>query len=311
MAPGAIDIVAEITELTTKSFDKDLKQPAVTVTELELGDAVQAVQWTEPVVFGGGEDQWLFDPVSRRFDLSRGAQQKLIIDADDGVKDHRGVMLDPQKAVLVIVDMQNYFIHPECCHHPQGLAAVEPTLKVIARCRQLGIQVVFLNWGIDEHDLSVMPPAVQRAFCREQAASRGYGWRVNLGTELPNGQGRCCWKGSWNADIYKPLKAVTTMDDLYFDKARMSGLWSKKQAFHRYLRNSGKKTLLFAGVNTDQCLLGTLTDACSWGWDCILLKDCAGTMTNVPGAAAVCEHNITSNMGFVTDSHDFLNGKLV
>lgn len=32
----------------------------------------------------------------------------------------------------------------------------------------------------------------------------------------------------------------------------------------------GKKTLLFTGMNTDQCVLGTLVDAYSGGWDCVM-----------------------------------------
>ena len=42
----------------------------------------------EPVAFGG-DDQWVYDPVSKRFDLSRGSDDKLVIDADDAVRHHR------------------------------------------------------------------------------------------------------------------------------------------------------------------------------------------------------------------------------
>ncbi|KAI9684524.1 MAG: hypothetical protein M1820_010887 [Bogoriella megaspora] len=206
--------------------------------------------------------------------------------------------------------MQNYFIHPDCCHHPGGLAAVDPTLKVIERCRRENVQVVFLNWGISEHDLRVMPPAVTRAFNRNLVASRGYGWNVNLGSELPDNQGRCLFRGTWNAEIYDPLKAVMEPHDLCFDKARMSGLWSPELPFHKYLQDSGKKTLLFAGVNTDQCLLGTLTDAYSWGWDCILIHDCAATLTEL-NAQDVAIYNISTNLGFVCESEAFTAAKRV
>lgn len=92
--------------------------------------------------------------------------------------------------------------------------------------------------------------------------------------------------------------------DLRFDKARMSGLWSPELPFHKYLQESGKKTLLFAGVNTDLCLLGTLTDAYSWGWDCILISDCAATLTEL-NAHDVAIHNISTNLGFVCESSAF------
>lgn len=127
-----------------------------------------------PVLFGG-DDTWIYDPNSKRFDLSRGSAAKLIIDADDGVRDHRGCIIDPESTILLVVDMQNFLIHPRCCDRVEGLAAVAPTLKVIERCRQDGIQVVWLNWGIDEWNLRRMPPAVQRGFCRRRALATGHG----------------------------------------------------------------------------------------------------------------------------------------
>ncbi|KAK0920517.1 hypothetical protein LTR57_009773 [Friedmanniomyces endolithicus] len=203
--------------------------------------------------------------------------------------------------------MQNFFIHPTFRDHSEGIKTLAPLLKVIHKCRQVGIQLAWLNWGITDHDLKIMPPAVTRGFNKSLSHEKGHGWHVGLGAKLPQEQGgeRCLFQGTWNADIYDPLKEHMTDNDVRFDKARMSGLWSPELPFHKWLRESGKKTLLFAGVNTDQCLLGTLTDAYSWGWDCILVGDCAGTMTDVMGAKEVCDYNVATNMGFVTDSEAF------
>jgi len=54
-------------------------------------------------------------------------------------------------------------------------------------------------------------------------------------------------------------------------------------------------------VNTDQCVLGTLTDAYNNGWDCVLIDDACGTTTEL-GAREVCLYNIANSYGFVTDS---------
>lgn len=257
-----------------------------------------------PAVPFGGDDQWLYLPNTKKFDLSRGAEQKLVVDSDESLRNHAGFMIDPKKSALIVVDMQNYFIHPTYRNHAAGMAAVEPTLKVIEKCRQEGIQVVWLNWGIDEEKLRKMPPAVQRGF------SKSLGWHVGLGAALPDGQGRCLFQGSWNAELYAPLKAVVEPHDLFFDKHQMSGLWSPDEPLHEYLRESGTKSLLFTGVNTDQCVYGTLSDAYAWGWDCILLGDCTGTMTG-RGAQELCDYNIATNMGFVTDSKAFCDAELV
>ena len=81
MAPGAIEIQAEI--LSSSPSDLSITPPS-----------------TDPVPFGS-EDGWLYLPSCKRFDLSRGASTKLVIDADDGVRHHRGCMIDPAKTVLV------------------------------------------------------------------------------------------------------------------------------------------------------------------------------------------------------------------
>lgn len=285
-------------------------QPAPRTKNLKGARALVEAGALAPVLFGG-DDTWIYDPNTKRFDLSRGSKSKLVIDADDGIRDHRGCMVDPEKTLLLVVDMQNFFIHPRCCDHVEGLAAVTPTLKVVERCRHEGIQVAWLNWGIDEWNLRRMPPAVQRAFCRRRAQATGHGWFTNLGSELPDNQGRCLWKGSWNAELYPPLEQASRPgEDLFFEKDRPSGMWSLDEPLHKYLRESGKKTILFAGVNTDQCVLGTLTDSYSNGFDCILIADCAGTLTG-RGAQAVCDYNIATIYGFVTDSNAFLSAVMV
>ena len=43
------------------------------------------------------------------------------------------------------------------------------------------------------------------------------------------------------------------------------------------LRNLDVTTLLFGGVNVDQCVLATLMDAACLGYDVVLLDDCSAT----------------------------------
>ncbi|KAH3905795.1 hypothetical protein HBI56_210600 [Parastagonospora nodorum] len=255
---------------------------------------VGTIKCTAPIPFGG-EEQWLYLPATKKFDLSRGSQQKMVFECDEEDRNHSGFMIDPATSVLIVVDMQNYFINPIYRDHAAGIAAIEPTIKAIERCRKEGIQIAWLNWGLNDHDLKTMAPAIQRGF------SKTLGWHVGLGAQLPGRQGRCLFKRTWNADLYEPMKAVAEPGDLFFDKTRMSGLWSTKEPLHEYLRASGKQTLLFAGVNTDQCVFGTVSDAYSYGWDCILLNDCTGTMTG-RGAQELAEYQISQNMGFVTTS---------
>ncbi|EMD62870.1 hypothetical protein COCSADRAFT_172282 [Bipolaris sorokiniana ND90Pr] len=274
----------------------------VTTTQENHDITIGTIKCTASIPFGG-EGQWLYLPATKKFDLSRGAERKMVLECDEERSNHTGFMIDPAKSVLIVVDMQNYFVHPLYRDHAAGITATGPTLKVIERCRKEGIQVAWLNWGITDDDLNEMAPAIQRGF------SKTLGWHVGLGAQLPDGQGRCLFKRTWNAALYGPFQAVAQPGDLFFDKTRMSGLWSEREPIHAYLRASGKQTLLFAGVNTDQCVFGTVSDAYSYGWDCVLLSDCTGTMTG-RGAQELAEYQISQNMGFVINSNTFCNACL-
>lgn len=265
-----------------------------TTEDVEHDITVGTIKCTAPIPFGG-EEQWLYLPATKKFDLSRGSQQKMVFDSNEAEYNHAGFIIDPGTSILIVVDMQNYFINPIYRDHRAGIAAIEPTIKAIERCRAEGIQIAWLNWGITEQDLKTMAPAIQRGF------SKTLGWHVGLGAQLPDLQGRCLFKRTWNAELYDPVRTVAQPGDLFFDKTRMSGLWSTKEPLHDYLRASHKHTLLFAGVNTDQCVFATVADAYSFGWDCILLSDCTGTMTG-RGAQKLAEYQISTNMGFVTSS---------
>lgn len=245
---------------------------------------------TKQVAFGAPDSQWIYDVTTSRFDLSRGSDRKIIVNDESGWNNN-GFIIDPEQSVLVIVDMQNFFINPKYMDHPGALRAVDPLLSVIKKCRTEDIQVAWVNWGLDDKDMAEMPPAVQRGFNHALIKDRGHGWHIGVGSQLPGDQGRCLYKGTKNADIYEPLKQVMTPQDVRFDKARMSALWNPEAEMHKWLRESGKKTLIFAGVNTDQCLYNTLTDALNYGFDCILLSDCSATMTGY-GAHDLTQYNI-------------------
>lgn len=113
---------------------------------------------------------------------------------------------------------------------------------------------------------------------------------------MGDGKGRVLFAGSWNADIYAPLKEHVKPDDLHCAKNRMSGLWSPEQPLWKTLKAENKTTILFTGVNTDQCVLGTLADGYNAGWNCILVDDCCGTTT--VGAKEVTFYNVAVSPGF-------------
>ena len=73
-------------------------------------------------------------------------------------------------------------------------------------------------------------------------------------------------RGTWNADVtpelkrsYEKGKAVNP-PDVWVHKTRMSALGGSSTSCTELLEKEGIKTLFFAGVNTDQCVGGSLQD---------------------------------------------------
>ena len=74
-------------------------------------------------------------------------------------------------------------------------------------------------------------------------------------------------KGTWNVALRGHLATAyeqgkkAARPDVWIDKDRNSGLWQDETAFSKFLQAQGLRTLLFAGVNIDQCVGATLQDA--------------------------------------------------
>jgi len=98
-------------------------------------------------------------------------------------------------------------------------------------------------------------------------------------------------------DFNKSQKSA--LPDIRFHKARLFGFWGGSTPATEYLKNKGITTLLFTGVNTDQCVFESLEDACTVGFDTTLLKDGCGT--NSPEfVAKLVEHNCRKSWVFVS-----------
>jgi len=214
------------------------------------------------------------------------------------------ITIDPTKTALVIIDMQNYFLSPLLgrSRSSLGLIAAEQLITTaILACRKADIPVIWLNWGLTKDDLATMPPALLAAFGRKKDPPAGLGddlGEVSLGNKITFPAGRVLMRDSWNAELFQSLlQTVDDNMDVFVHKNRLSGFWGGTE-MERELDARGIRTLLFAGVNTDQCVGGSLQDAMAKGYDCLMLSD--GCATTSPGFARECiEFNCERGWGFV------------
>jgi phosphatidylethanolamine-binding protein len=92
------------------------------------------------ISFGPPGQEWQYSKLSKTYDLSGDSGKKLTFSTTEGPRDI-SVSISPESSALLVVDMQNFFLDPKCRDHPNGLKAVEPTIKAIEKCRDVGIQV--------------------------------------------------------------------------------------------------------------------------------------------------------------------------
>ena len=244
----------------------------------------------EPVPLGRSRtNRWLVD--QERVDFVRDAVAPRAIAFQAAPQ---AVRLDLARTALVIVDMQNDFCHPDGWLGSLGIdvtstrGLAEPIARILAAARASELPVIWVNWG-NRPDLLNLGPSTLHVYNPD---GRGTG----LGDPLANGAPVLQF-GSWAADIIDELG--DTSQDIHVAKYSMSGFWDTP--LDSVLRNLGVTTLLFAGVNLDQCVICTLQDASFRGYDCILLRDCCGT-TSPPYCADATLYNIKQCFGFVADS---------
>lgn len=247
------------------------------------------------------------------------------------------IVIDPAKTALLIIDLQNYDLHEALGNdNPEFYRAEDTILQcAIPAARKNGIQIIWVTTGYSDEDLEEMDPGVFKTFNFEavnlspnwQKLPLGQGWsskgmyrnQKGVGDEIGEvtdknnkviNAGRILIKGSWNSWLHDRLSDAfdegksAVPHDVHFYKNRSSGMCDRMKDVTNFLNQHNLKTLLFTGINIDQCVMGTLQDAYLRGFDTILLKD--GCATDSPSYAQWgVEHNCLVSWGFLSTCKDF------
>jgi nicotinamidase-related amidase len=209
--------------------------------------------------------------------------------------DGKLVTLDLARTAIIVVDMQNDFCHPDGWLAHLGIdiaparTPIAPLRDLLPALRSHDVPVIWANWG-NRPDRLNLSPALLHVY-------KPSGAGVGLGDTLPGSGARVLERGSWSAAIVDELAADPS--DIQVAKYRMSGFQDTE--LDSILRNLGVITLMFAGINADQCVLCTLQDANFRGYDCLLLEDCAAT-TSPDYCLAATLYNVRQCFGFVVRS---------
>jgi nicotinamidase-related amidase len=220
----------------------------------------------------------------------------------------QNIVVDLRKAAVIVIDMQNDFCSKDGWFDSMGVDVspvgklYQPIRRSVAAMRSRDVPIIWLNWGV-RGDKANLSPVTLYPFNR-----------VGCGTGLadpikgrpprtPNSPNGVLQKDAWGAAVVEELAPHS--GDIFVDKHRISGFWDTP--LDSILRNLSVKTLFFAGINTDQCVLATLMDANFHGYDTILLEDC--TATNSPDFCMQATlHNVRFCFGFTVKCDDLVSG---
>jgi nicotinamidase-related amidase len=210
------------------------------------------------------------------------------------------LVFDPSRTALVVVDLQNDFCAPGGWLAGIGVdvsvlaPAVRLSAQAAAAARAADVPVIWLNWG-NRPDQANLPPGVAHVY-DPLGTGEGIGSRT-----APSGA-PVLTKDSWGA---APADGLTgAPGDIHVDKYRMSGFWDTP--LDSILRNLRVDTLVFAGVNSDQCVYATLVDAACLGYDVVMLTDASAT-TSPSYCHDATVYNTRQCYGFTASTADLLD----
>ena len=236
---------------------------------------------------------WRVSAASADLVRRRGPTRPLAVAAEP-----KPITIDLARTAMIVIDMQNDFCHPKGWLASIGVdisparRPIEPLASFLPKLRAASTPIIWLNWGV-RPDRMNLSPALLHVY---NPNGRGAG----LGDPLPNTGARVLTEGSWSAAVVDEL--VAEPGDIHVSKHRMSGFWDTP--LDSILRNLDVKTLLFGGVNADQCVLHTLADANFLGYDTIMVTDCADT-TSPEFCWQATIYNVRQIFGFTANSTAF------
>lgn len=171
--------------------------------------------------------------------------------------------LDPRKAAVVVIDMQNAFVHPEGTLGRDGSdvsamqAAIPRVAELVKGARAAGAPDF---WSLQQH--------LANDVTRTQRRVRSHTLKRFQPPAL---------RSTWDAEIVEELQPLITPETFLFQKHRFSCFNDTTLA--TLLRMHGIDTVIIAGVATTTCVESTVRDAYMRDFDVIVAEDCVASFS--------------------------------
>jgi ureidoacrylate peracid hydrolase len=177
----------------------------------------------------------------------------------------REVEIDPGRAALLFIDVQNYSVHRDGGGYA-GLGEEEKeaehgfffrTLREVAVPNMRRLQAACRGGGVE-----VLYTVIESL--TSDGRDRGLDHKIS-GIHVP--------RGSWDAKVFDAIAPAG--DEIVLPKTSSSVFISTNLGY--VLRNLGVRSLVVAGVLTDQCVDSAVRDACDLGYLVTTVTDACAT----------------------------------
>ncbi len=209
------------------------------------------------------------------------------------------ILVDLTRAALLVVDMQNAFVHKGGYFDLVGQditslqRIIDPCRKIINAARVLGIRIIYLQMGCSP-DLSDKGPPDSPSSVKSRMLS--------MMKEHPEWKDKFYVYGTWGAEIIEELKP--SEGDIVVKKQKHDGFIGTNLDI--ILRTIAAKYLFFVGAATNICVESTLRHAFSLDYFPILVSDAVSQMGSGIAQEATLL-NVQSTFGWVTHTQDLLH----
>lgn len=196
--------------------------------------------------------------------------------------DHWRISRD--NTALIVVDMQNIWVHPRGTRYLPMSEEVIPKIKdLLAACRCSRVPVIYLytTKRKDLADVGVFADLKPESHRVDDPWSN--------------------FEGTPGAEIYEGLKPEP--DDIVIKKFRYSGFYGTQ--LENILRKLGRDAIAISGAATNVCCDSTARDGAMRDFKVIFLSDCNAAFSSEEQEATL--KNFSKHFGLVMDSQEFIS----
>ncbi|MEA2640583.1 MAG: biuret amidohydrolase [Chloroflexota bacterium] len=170
------------------------------------------------------------------------------------------VQTERERAALLIIDLQNDFVHPEGVKTQLGYAALseEQRQEIIDNTNRLTTGMRARGWPVIFVNLTFRPDVLDTGLARAARRVR----------PIP-AEAHYLERGTWGAEVTEGV--TVEAPDILMEKKGNSGF--PFTPLHRMLRNLGVQRCFISGGATSGCVAATVADGAALGYDFTVISD--------------------------------------